>query len=68
MADIQVDAADGAANVAAGPDLEEPPGSTGALRKSAAPARPPRSLDSAKNDSATADSRLRFDAAHTSRV
>lgn len=68
MADIQVDAADGAANVAAGPDLEEPPGSTGALRKSAAPARPPRSLDSAKDDSATADSRLRFDAAHTSRV
>ncbi|MFM7866678.1 MAG: KamA family radical SAM protein, partial [Planctomycetaceae bacterium] len=31
-------------------------------------ARPPRSLDSAKNDSATADSRLRFDSAHTSRV
>ncbi len=67
MADIQVDAAEGAAHTAAGPELDEPPGSSPALRKPAGISGESRELRGEKHSPGTAEHKLRFDAPHPGR-
>ncbi len=66
MADIQVDAAEGAAHTAAGPELDEPPGSSPALRKPAEISGKSREIRGEKH-LGTAANKLRFDAPHPGR-
>lgn len=67
MADIQVDAAEGAAHTAAGPELDEPPGSSPALRKPAEIPDGSREIRGEKHSPGTAAHKLRFDAPHPGR-
>lgn len=67
MADIQVDAAEGAAHTAAGPELDEPPGSSPALRKPAGISGESRELRGEKHSPGTAEHKRRFDAPHPGR-